>query len=344
MRAFEILNEMVVRHQEPDGHHVVAHRDSIWVLSDRDTDESVLDDIQARTGMEGNGYYDFVQLERPDVVLGTIHGDMFYREGSDTLQAHPASSILLKKIVKHFKLDGVTFHEMGIEDSEETEVYRYAMEGKIPEIMFHGTNSAHLRALRSAGIAPNENENWAGVGKFYDRVFLTSSLNYAMFHANRGAGLNGSVPLVIATRLPDRNLIDLDFDVAGTFYGKGHDRTRKSGYDRAMNSSKAYGHDWNSTKKIIQHSPKTDFGRESGVISYKGRIPVSFFTYFVVPGSPEHENQLTVGDSHRVEVSDIVRAVEIVQEHGYYDPYLLDYEDEDDEDNWNNDEDEDDER
>ena len=348
MRAFEILNEMVVRHQDPGGEYVLAHRDSIWVFSDGGAiPEPVLDDIEHRTGLQGNTFWDFQQMERPDIVTGSIHNGYFHRDGTDTMQAHPASSLLLKKIVKHFDLEGVMFDEMGVEDSEQTEVSHWEMEGKIPEIMFHGTNSMHLDEIRRMGLAPNHNANWPGVGKFYDRVFLTSSLSYAMYHANRSAGEaskheRGVVPMVVATRLPDRNLIDADFDVAGTFYGPDHERTRGAGYDEAMSAAKAYGNEWNPHHKVAKHSPKTDWTRETGVISYKGRIPVSFFKHFVVPGSAEHENMLTMQEGRQIDVSEIQKAISVVQDFGYYDPYHDQFEDdEQDDDRWEEDQEDD---
>ena len=351
MRAFEILNEMVVRHQDPGGEYVLAHRDSIWVFADGGAiPEPVLDDIEQRTGLEGNTFWDFQQLERPDVVTGSIHNNYFYRDGTDTMHPHPASSLILKKIVKHFDLEGVMFSETGVEDSEENEVPRWEMEGKIPEIMFHGTNSMHLNEIARAGIAPNHNANWPGVGKFYDRVFLTASLSYAMYHANRSAteaskhGEYGVVPLVVATRLPDRNLIDADFDVAGTFYGPDHERTDKAGYTDAMGAADAYGNKWNPHHKVSKHSPKTDWTRETGVISYKGRIPASFFKHFVVPGSAEHENTLTMQEGQQIDVSEIRKAVSVVQDFGYYDRYHDQFEDDEDQDDdrWDGQEDDED--
>ena len=328
MRAFEILNEMVVRTPRiDDNENLIAHRDSIWLVPSEDIDPEVMADIVQRTGLTAaNTFYSLEEEgrdSRPDILFGYLDDDSLHIMANDDTGLNPITSLLIKKVVKQLGLRSVDQNQMDGDGSEyDQTTYRHEMLGRIPDIVFHGTNSRFMNEIRSKGLGPNENANWERVGKFYDRVFFAARQQYAMFHANRSAE-KGGIPIIIATRLPDRNLIVPDFDVAGTYYGAEHKRTGAAGYTGTMKGSGHYAHAGNSVKMIGQHSPKTDFTRETGVFAYKGRVPASFFEYMIVPGSSEGSEDGSRLDQHAVRVApaDFAKAIEMVEEYGFYDPH-----------------------
>lgn len=338
MRAFEILNEMVVRTPRiDDNENLIAHRDSIWLVPSEDIDPEVMADIAERTGLTAaNTFYSLEEEgrdSRPDILFGYLDDDSLHIMANDDTGLNPITSLLIKKVVKQLGLRSVDQNQMDGDGSEYDETtYRHEMQGRIPDIVFHGTNSRFMNEIRSKGLGPNENANWARVGKFYDRVFFASRQQYAQFHANRTAE-KGGVPIIIATRLPDRNLIVPDFDVAGTYYGAEHKRTGAAGYTGTMKGSGHYAHSGESIKMINKHSPKTDFTRESGVFAYRGRVPASFFEYMIVPGNSDGEDGARL-DQHAVRVApeDFAKAMDMIEIYGFYDPHYQDWDDDDEED------------
>lgn len=338
MRAHEILNEMVVRTpQGDDNPNLIAHRDSIWLLPDRneEIEPEIAEDIAARTGLPVRELFDDLYDEhdgRPDILFGRLYNDSLYVMHNSDTGYNPVTSLLIKKVVKQLGLSSVNQSHMGYAgDENEIETYRHELQGRIPDIVYHGTNTRFMREILSKGLGPNENANWPRVGKFYDRVFLTARQEYAQFHAMRSAK-KGGTPIIIATRIPNRDLIVPDFDIAGTYYGAGHERTNAAGYTDTMRSSGHYAHVGPSLSDINKHSAKTDFTRETGVFAYKGRIPSSFFEYFIVPGDSFEDNVIN-DHAVRVAPADIRRALELINEYGFYDPNWED-EEEEDEDNW----------
>lgn len=335
MRAFEILNEMVLRTERTeDNENVIAHRDSIWLVPDEDIPADVSEDIAARTGLEPSDTYANFQEQgydgRPDVIFGVIDGETLYLTNRDDAGHNPVTSLLIKKVVHQLGLRKVETNYVDGEEEVDEITYKGEMLGRIPDVVYHGTASRYIGAILRQGIGPNSNANWPKVGKFHDRVFLTARKGYAKFHANRALE-SGGIPIIVATRLPDRNLIDLDFDVAGTYYGSDHARTQSAGYSSSMKTTGHYAHAHTTTQEIIKRNAGTDYTRESGVFAYKGRIPASFIQFYVVPGGADGEKYI---DDHAVRVApaDILKALDMIEEYGFYDPDYEPEEQEDDED------------
>lgn len=325
MRAHEILNEMVIRHHEQGGEWVIAFQDSIWITKAQ-IEPEVAEEIAARTGMQPEeSIYDFNTWaeERPDILTGHLHGGMLEVDGVTSMKLHPQSSILVKKVVKALGLGGALVNRSDYDGEEyQDEVTPGEMLGRIPDIVYHGTNARFIYKILRVGIAPNTNANWEEIGSFNDRVFFASNFREAVFQANRQAEKHKSAPIVIATRIPDRTKITLDFDVAASLYGPG------SGKLEPAYAKKAYA---SSAAAVQAASPKMDFTREIGTFAYKGRVPSSMFVAFYVPGSSGMmTNENIVEIKSRQEMFD---AMDMIEDFGYFDP-SFDPDEDGDEDDW----------
>lgn len=342
MRMREIIDlvedqlfEMVVRHHSNNPSLVLAHNGNIWVIG-YDDEKSILDDIEDRTGFMAGQIFDLepsnVNDTRPDIFAATIHKDKLYVNGM-VMDRSPRSSLLVKKIVNELGLDGVVLTRYNEQDYEvEEEIPRHQMVGNIPDVVYHGTTTRHIRKILRTGIAPNDNENWSKVGKFRDLVFFASDPHTAIFHANSQADGNHHVPVLIATRLPDRARIVADYDVSATFYGPDHEESERAGYDDTIDrihGDRSFHRD--RIEAVRKHSPKTDFTREIGIFGYRGRVPASHFVSFTMPIGEDAkigEDNTETFDTKE----DLLAALEIVEEFGFYDPEMRFLDDEDDED------------
>lgn len=310
------LTEMIVRHRSDNGSLVIAHRDSLWIL-DRDEDETeALEDIQARTGLKAETVDDLHDGadERPDVLVADIwNGELHI--GSSRFGQNPTTSLLIKRVVQQLGLKGVGTRVVTDDgDDEELSFDRHELLGKIPEVVFHGTCSRHMRDILRTGLVPESgNRNW---DKFkFARVFMTANFAEACFHANRTAKSHKGHPIVIATRIPDRSKIGLDFDVAAQFVTD-LGAIDRHGYTTAMRHV-----DRTKADEIAKFSPKTDYTREAGTFSYDGRVAASFFMAFTIAQeagmalNPDRMKNITLTDP-----KELVRAIEMLDDFGYYDP------------------------
>lgn len=336
------LTEMVVRHKTDSTNHVyvVAHRDSIWLFdTEADGDnEDLIRDIGTRTGMVSTdlqGLIDETNDSRPDILLGMIYGKTLHIQRSHQF-IEPQSSLLVKKTVAQLGLRGVSYNDSEFDgDDFEIEHHRSELLGRIPEVVYHGTNSRHIYSILRRGLVPvTGHGNWEH--HKYDKVFLTANFGYACFHANRQASASKTTPIVIGTRLPERSRIQFDFDVAATFVDD-PDVIARHGYTKGIEKSGPFTR--GQAKAIAKFSPKTDFTRESGIFAYNGRVPASFFATFSIPSNNGDEfNALKINSDDNITLDDpreLMRAMEMIDNFGFYDPnYDPSEDEEEDESDW----------
>lgn len=286
MRLHQLLNEMIVRYRRKRGADlwVIAHRENIWVVdSQGDEPEEVLTDIRERTGLTGETAEQMIEdarEERPDILIGNLYMGTLRIDNWVSIAQHPTASPLVAKVIRQLGLKAVV-SRTPTPDRDDEDI-RYAAKkvtGELPEVFYHGTNMKYLLPILRKGLMPTANHNWAamGVTNFRDKIFLTASFTDAREHAAGQARRLDSVPLVIATRIPDPSKITMDYDVANTFYGHAYGDADKQGYSRSRN----YGTNPN-TAEIQKYNAGTDFTRQIGIIAYQGRIPASFFQKFWV--------------------------------------------------------------
>ncbi len=347
MRFSEILHEMIVRAGTPQDHStLVAFGPYIWLFTPSENDRKILRDINKVTGAKLTSMNDVYDLHdgRPDILIGTIHEGQLFIYGSEGHFA--ASSPLVRKVVQQLGLDGAQHSRMSYNADEwEDEISSYAMCGDIPEIVYHGTCTKYIKDILRTGLRPTNNANWENVGKFRHLVFLTADANRASFHANRQADKLQSSPVVIATRIPDRALVTIDYDVAANFYGTSN-KTKSTGYHSTLRRI-AKTDQWiaKQAKRIQKFNPKRDFTKVTGILAYRGRIPPTYFTEFFATLAEDGDEKFLKMSTNAAENGfsfssrdEFLKALDMFEEHGFYDPY---YEPEKDED-WNSSQDDDD--
>lgn len=325
MRLRDILLEMVVRFDDEDdaSPQIIAHRDSIWLVDVSTDDEDVIEDIRARTGLEGDTIADMIDEiadVRPDIVLGTVYRDRraLYLSGT-TADTHSRTNPLVRKVMQTLGLRTLEISRVGYSGDEyEDEFHAHDVTGDIPEVVFHGTNSKYINAILRVGIRPTENANWKNIGKFSDKVFLTASFDNAMFHAMRQAETLKAYPIIIATRIPDRTRIARDFDVASRFYGD-DDVAGREGYSHSMRGTTA---DTNrrTVDAIAKHSPGTDFTRATGIMGYRGSVAPTNFVTMYVPATDNEDGPINHDEFVEVPPEDFWKALDMLHDFGYYDP------------------------
>jgi hypothetical protein len=334
MRAKEFLIEMIVRHREDDPQYVVAHRDSIWLVSD-DSPAEVWSEIETKTGVSARdtqSLYD-ARDERPDVLISYFDYSRLNLDGVVS-NLNPVTSKLLKKVAQALNLDGYTVSRIEgeyLNDEWDDEVSRHEMLGDIPEKVYHGTCSKHIFDILRFGLRPVGHSNWMNIGAhFPDRIFLTADINKAAFHANHSAKKTKSRPIIVEATIPDRRRIDLDYDIANTFYGSDHEQVHHS-YRETSSRRRSVD---DTHQHVQRHSPKTDFSRETGVFSYKGRIPARFINALLLNGTND-DGVLDPRDTFReTNPKDFLENFDLFDEWGIYDEIAFNeyrYNDEDEE-------------
>lgn len=323
----QLLSEMIVQYRDANKPEmIIAFKESIWILGASEPEQYVLDDIAEKTGLmlpETFDTYDIIELaeERPDVLIAMIGDDYIYLDSMTKL--NPITSKLLRKVSQHTGLEYLKNEYIDNGDngdnSEIDVIYnKYQMLGEIPDTAFHGTSTRYIQEIMTKGLRSGlDNGNWKKQNlQFNDRVFLSSDINYSYFHANRTAVNTDSVPIIIEFKIPDKSKIGQDYDVATDMYGLENDKVDIV-YTNTGNNSKHH-----TGKTVQQHSNKTNFTRETGIFSYKGRIPASHIISIIVPledGNMSSENNIKVTDAEEFK-----EYYEQFIEYGFYDTIMFD--------------------
>lgn len=321
---------MVERYSDPDGDTVVAHQGNIWRFDVDSLDSDLLADIKSQTGLDDIENWDDLREEvldnRPDVFIGQITDDGFLQNASYNEFTHGQNSPLIKKIVQFYKLKG--YRAPDTEDDVGEEFSKHELTGMISDYAYHGTNLMALESIIKFGLNPSKENatNWGF--SFSDKIYLTTKENYGIYHANNSARNQKSHPILIRVKIPDKNRITADYDVAKTFGMK--DVSDQEGYTGII-SKHTYDYDIRRTNKIQTHSPKTDFNKVSGVFAYKGRIPASFISWI---GFKNNYEGLSMDDRDAWLSTDNMQIihdktvwsdfVEMMNQYGFYDPVYLD--------------------
>jgi hypothetical protein len=335
---YTLISEMVV--SGSTGNRIIAHRGNIWRFDDF-PDESQLRDIVNKTGvleMEGDEPLDEEELnaafdeiyqaildERPDIFIGRINGQNYLQNDSDNELTYGPDSPMINKMVRMLKTDG---YQAADSDYTSGETYWSSeLKGDLPEWAYHGTNLSGLASIIKYGLNPSEENagNWGF--QFGDKIYLTTKQDYAIYHANNSARKQGSPPILFRIRIPDRNRITVDYDVAKT-YGI-HDKADEEGYSGII-SNHTHEYDRKRNKLISQYSPKTDWTKATGVFAYKGRIPAKFIQWIGYKdnydgySATDEESSLSQDEMQVLhDFSDIKEFLDMMQEYGYYDPVFL---------------------
>jgi len=337
MKISDVLNEMIIRQEKyGDTNEIwlIAFKENIWLFStdaieevESDTyDADLVSDILKYTGvdLENTEHWDIGSI-RPDVLVGMWDKE----EGSmtifanDAAQQHPSSSTLIKKVAKQLNVRHVGFQttwDDSYDDDNEIVFDRSELLGKIPNVMYHGTSSHAMWSIRRTGIRPVEKSNWGNL-KTPNVVFMTTNAKYAQFHAANASEKIQAMPVIIKFKIPNKNSVTFDYDVAADMYGEGHPELKNTPYEDSI----YHGQDRTYTRyeldKIRAFQKGTNINTQLGIFGYKGRIPASHIIAVYSPMSEEPESDLNKwiefdGKDALVLFGD---AMEMFDTWGYYD-------------------------
>ena len=322
------LDELFIRYKTPGVHtdyHLIAHRENIWLYNREDMDnEQLVADIQQRTGLTGDDLDDLSQqaTDRGDLITGVYHASRgeFWHQGDPGYMTHnPVASQYFKKLIAFLGVDVVQGNRFTGMDDTEVETMRHEMEGRIPDEMYHGTNTDAIPRISKLGLAPGEGEgNWDEVGQFEDMVFLTQDYYNAKFHAERQSReLGKGAPVILKVKIPDRTKIVPDFDMATQMGGKAEE-VDELGYSGAnMFYDK---HVVDKRDELAKYNPGSDLTMISGIVGYKGRIPANHITeiHAALAGEMGDPDNLDYHEFNSWKEFD--EALNIYQDYGYWYP------------------------
>lgn len=215
-----------------------------------------------------NGYQDHVK----GLYTGVLSSGGVTFNGGDEIEGTDVSTSNkeLMKIAKHLGFDSFSIDTAG-------EVQMKF--DHIPEKWYHGTTLGRFKQmLKSGGLKPSSMTD--GEKSFEisndEMVFITSSKYKAAFHATHASQMHGSVPLIIALKIPDESNVVVDLDSGSRHYPEFLASLNKEYTD--FSDTFIYGGediDTDAAKLTINKILQT------GVVGYKGRIPKSFFEFFL---------------------------------------------------------------
>ena len=344
------LDELRQRYVDPDASGnrvVVAHRGNVWILNDGEVPAQVVADILQQTGAGNPGdiagetvnVWDIQQMleERPDVIFGQWSGDDFYMSDRATGSLDPRSSPLYRQLAQHLGISTATRSATTwTGDETEQTVWQHEMQGKLPDVMYHGTHTGVLSSILKTGLNPDSYEsNWPTVGKF-DLIFFTTKFEEAAFQANRSADMKNTQPVVLQVRIPDKDQVTWDYDMAA-LYANPEENPDLDTHGFTASPEFFQQSERGSAQGVQAANPGTNYMTATGTVGYKKRIPAKFIVGANVAdawgagdmgmdeeGSPiEHDNNYMTMD-------ELKASMERIDDYGY-DPGE-DYEPEEDED------------
>lgn len=279
----ENLQELQVMGDRESAKYVVAWRGHVWLFPNSDLS------MMKRSGPFSKApdtiydlRNDLEEEGRQDVLLGEIDGEDLRLMSSGSYVFDPQSSILIKKLVKALGLRGVERQSQVGDDYEDEFTNKHSIEGKVPEIVYHGTTTKYLPGIMKTGLQPGAKPTNYDSVEHPGAVFFASRFDEAWLHALHTTSKVGSKgwsePVVIALRIPDPAKLSADYDVA---VGSGGDE-ETFGYvpPETRQAAKKYGPKMKGKSMALS--------QEFGIYGYAGRIPAKFIqSYFLVPNVEE---------------------------------------------------------
>ena len=266
----ELLTELFVN---GTGNSIIVYKENIWLfdtLSNEDVQNIVsklpvdseefvdaeYDDIEAFA-------YDLQEVENSqNILVGRIDNDtlVLLRSAMD-FHHSPESSHIIKKVVNQLGLENVVTSD---EQSNEKITHKSDVKGELPKYAYHGTSIEGLQGILKRGLRPNpEKTNFENI-EHEDHVFLTTSVDKAIFHAvtanENMKNLDSSYtqPIIIKFEVPDLNQMVPDFDIDKTGDGETYQNI-----------------DSKNVTKSDDIKPER-FSKDTGIYGYRGNIPSSF--------------------------------------------------------------------
>lgn len=273
LKQFGIINEVFLVGDKNTAEYLIAYRDKVWLFANEEEVEDMGDDrlveIQNATGVDDENFDDVhhwgeIHEQRPDIVFARIEGDELIPiysndEFAPSVNHHNA----LNKVARAIGLKYIT--------DRQGRYHNPQRRARLPDRMFHGTDWDSARSIMLLGLRPLPQKSRyfeAGV-VHHKHVFLSTRLEKSSYHASNAARKANSFPVVIEFEIPDKRLLDPDYDI--------DTMAQQSHYADVRSRAKFDGRPGQVPQKSMGLS------RDLGIMGYAGRIPPSAITRLIVP-------------------------------------------------------------
>lgn len=277
-----LINEVFVvgRTKPSEILYLLAYRDKVWVFGRGQTGSKMpkktVQDIAKSTGI-GMDYEDSIRdpyswndftEERPDILAAEVDGDTLVsmRSSTGNVVEQPRYHVQMNKVARALGLKYMT-------KSDREEYVEPQRRQKLPDEMMHGTDWNSCMQILRTGLMPSPDKTrYTGV-VHKTHVFLTTHLDKAAYHSANAAHQAGSFPIIVKFKIPDKRLLDPDYDLDTSAEQKHYQDVRDRAYDRNPSGV--------PNPTIKQKS--MGLSRDAGVMGYAGRIPASHITGLLIP-------------------------------------------------------------
>lgn len=315
----KILNELKIHgyKQSFEGKNIISISGDIFIYDDGNEDE-VAEKLEELYDLDLDDVHDDV-IDNKTVIKGIIKDNMLHVDVHTDVSPVTSTNSQLKQIVKQLGLDSVKVNAINFKPSGEEEDINYEISRE--EILktidkktfYHGTSYKNFANIINKGIIPTHKTNFTNI-IHENSIFITTKLQKAYFHAETAAEKDGSIPVIIYTRIPDKDKLVLDYDVAVQYYGYEHEITEMLGYDIVLHS--AFKGDMEAIEYIfpankLEHlksweriADKNSLNTKLGSFGYTGKILPNHFIGFVV--DTEAVALIKIADDNDLEVDDLL--------------------------------------
>ena len=276
---WEIINELYVHtsdKEDLDGKYFILYKKDLWIFDDNEwEDNEIWEEVNDSTDslLFNSDLYSSLQevsSEHAYILTGQIEGGYILLNGGENFR-HSKSSPDLIKLKKEINLPIKVNYRKGIYLDGDGEHIVNEL-GELKDVHFyHGTSTKYLKEISKKGIRPMaQNTNFKKI-KHRDKIFFTSNIEKALFHANTTALNTQSFPIILKFKVPDTSKLVIDYDVSIDFYGVENDQNDHLGYSDIHRGTGGYSRG----KSIIDDSEDINISNKLGIFGYKGRIPPS---------------------------------------------------------------------
>lgn len=263
-----VINELHIHNKRDDYNDTsfVLYKSDVWFFTESQFKKIKLELTKAFNNKIDLSYTSNIHdlfdalIDFPLILCGYIRNNKVIIQPSDF--SHSFNSTDVKKLYNIVKLPIYVINH----DGDVKQLLDISKTYDKDTIYYHGTCLKFLPDILKYGIKPNDFANFDV--NHTDKIFFTTDLNKANFHALTTSINNKSFPIIVAFRVPDADKLIPDYDLAIKVYGKDSEIVKKYGYNQ-FDIAQDYGNEPNLKydRNIIN---------KIGVFGYLGRIPTSF--------------------------------------------------------------------
>lgn len=298
MRYDQLINELHIINvsdeddNEYEGKYVLFNvfDGNVFIFAHVNQDD-VVERLMELYDMDENDAEDAVFGDHAKFISASIIDGILNINATEEDSPNSVLNRQVAKIVNQLDLDGIRYDDTMIDDDgEETDIEQTYSRDEVLNAtvkttkFYHGTSSKFLKEIMSKGLMGTDVTNYAKI-KHDNKVFVTTKLSKAAYHAINACRQHGGVPVILLINLSDPNKLVLDYDVALIHYGLDHPLVQHLGYDiiftqsGGMYANKMDDSEMEEWKKL---SDKSSINTKAGIFGYQGRIPASDIKGFYI--------------------------------------------------------------